>query len=159
MVLQGSDFDQLQKLGYQMLEGMRDSPMFYQPRLDPSPTKPQLDVRIDRAKAADLNVPISEIAATLETLFGGKRVTTFQRGSQEYDVVVQVADEDRTTPSDLSRVYVKSTRGQLIQLTNLGAGQRERRARKLSRILRACERSRCQRNWPVTPRSATAWIT
>ena len=119
VVLQGSDFDQLQKYAGQMLESMRASPMFYQPRLDPSPTKPQLEVRIDRAKAADLNVPISEIAATLETLFGGKRVTTFQRGSQEYDVIVQVADEDRTSPSDLSRVYVKATTGQLIQLTNL----------------------------------------
>ncbi|HTO03671.1 MAG TPA: efflux RND transporter permease subunit, partial [Opitutus sp.] len=119
MVLQGSDFDQLQKLGGEMLTAMRDSAIFYQPRLDPSPTKPQLDVRIDRAKAADLSVPISDVASTLETLFGGKRVTTFQRGSQEYDVVVQVADQDRTSPSDLSRVYVKSTTGQLIQLTNL----------------------------------------
>lgn len=119
LVLQGSDFDQLQALGEQMIAEMRQSEMFYLPRLDPSPTKPQLDVRIDRSKAADLNVPISEIASTLETLFGGKRVTTFQRGSQEYDVVVQVADEDRTTPADLSRVYVKSTTGHLIQLTNL----------------------------------------
>lgn len=119
MVLQGSDFDQLQKLGGEMLTAMRGSPIFYQPRLDPSPTKPQLDVRIDRAKAADLSVPISDVASTLETLFGGKRVTTFQRGSQEYDVVVQVSDQDRTSPSDLSRVYVKSTTGQLIQLTNL----------------------------------------
>ncbi|MEO6002926.1 MAG: efflux RND transporter permease subunit [Opitutus sp.] len=119
VVLQGSDFNELQKLGEQMLASMRASPMFYQPRLDPSPTKPQLEVRIDRAKAADLSVPISEIAATLETLFGGKRVTTFQRGSQEYDVIVQVADEDRTAPSDLSRVYVKTTTGTLIQLTNL----------------------------------------
>jgi multidrug efflux pump len=119
LVLQGADFDQLQKLGEQMIEAMRGSNLFLQPRVDPSPTKPQLEVRIDRAKAADLNVPVSEIAATLETLFGGKRVTTFQRGSQEYDVLVQVADEDRTSPSDLSRVYVKSTSGTLIQLTNL----------------------------------------
>ncbi len=119
MVLQGSDFDRLQELGEQMLGSMRESPMFFQPRLDPSPTKPQLDVRIDRAKAADLNVPVSAIASTLETLFGGKRVTTFQRGSQEFDVVVQVADEDRVTPSDLGRVYVKSETGSLVQLTNL----------------------------------------
>jgi len=119
MVLQGSDFDQLQKLGEQMLAAMRASSLFFQPRLDPSPTKPQLEVRIDRAKAADLDVPVAEIATTLETLFGGKRVTTIQRGSQEYDVMVQVADEDRATPSDLGRVYVKSLNGQLIQLTNL----------------------------------------
>jgi len=119
MVLQGSDFDQLQNLGQQMLSRMRETDMFFQPRLDPSPTKPQLEVRIDREKAADLNVPVSEIASTLETLFGGKQVTTFQRGAQEFDVIVQVADQDRMTPADLSRVYVKSANGQLIQLTNL----------------------------------------
>lgn len=119
MVLQGSDFDQLQNLGQQMLARMRETDMFFQPRLDPSPTKPQLEVRIDREKAADLNVPVSEIASTLETLFGGKQVTTFQRGAQEFDVIVQVADQDRMTPADLSRVYVKSANGQLIQLTNL----------------------------------------
>ena len=119
MVLQGSDFDKLQSLGEDMLKAMRGTNMFFQPRLDPSPTKPQLDVRIDRAKAADLNVPVSAIASTLETLFGGKRVTTFQRGSQEFDVIVQVADEDRTSPSDLGRVYVKSETGNLVQLTNL----------------------------------------
>lgn len=119
MVLQGNDFKELQRLGGQMLEAMRTSGMFYQPRLDPSPAKPQLEVRIDRARAADLQVPVSDIASTMETLFGGRRVTQFQRGNQQYDVLVQVEDADRVTPSDLSRVYVKSLNGHLIQLSNL----------------------------------------
>ncbi|HET7536626.1 MAG TPA: efflux RND transporter permease subunit [Candidatus Didemnitutus sp.] len=119
MVLQGSDFNQLQKLGSQMLDEMRKSGLFFQPRLDPSPSKPQLDVRIDRARAADLKVPVSDIAATLETLLGGKRVTQFQRGNQQYDVLVQVEDAKRVTPADLSRLYVKSQEGYLIQLSNL----------------------------------------
>lgn len=119
MVLQGSDFDQLQKLASQMVGEMRQSGQFFQPRLDPQPTKPQLDVRIDRARAADLGVAVADVATTLESLFGGRRVTQFQRGSQQYDVMVQVADEDRTTPADLSRVYVKSATGSLVQLSNL----------------------------------------
>jgi multidrug efflux pump len=102
-----------------MIAAMRQSGMFFQPRVDPSPTKPQLDVRIDRAKAADLGVAVSDIGSTLESLFGSRRVSQFQRGNQQYDVLVQVADEDRTTPADLSRVYVKSASGQLVQLTNL----------------------------------------
>lgn len=119
MVLQGSDFNELQRLADQMIAAMRQSEMFFQPRVDPSPTKPQLDVRIDRAKAADLGVAVSDIGSTLESLFGSRRVSQFQRGNQQYDVLVQVADEDRTTPADLSRVYVKSASGQLVQLTNL----------------------------------------
>lgn len=118
-VLLGSDFAELQKLGGDFLTKMRDSGMFIQPRVDPSPTKPQLDVRIDRAKAADLKVPISAVASTLESLLGGRRVTEFQRGNQQYYVMVQVTDENRATPSDLARLYVRSTDGVLVQLSNL----------------------------------------
>jgi len=119
MVLQGADFRTLQLAGAQFLDEMRKSGIFLQPRLDPQPTKPQLVVRIDRAKAADLKVPVSEIAGTLESLLGGKRVTQFQRGNQQYDVVVRVEDEKRVTPSDLGKLYVRSRDGQLIQLANL----------------------------------------
>ncbi len=120
LVLQGSDFDKLQELGQEVLKLMRtNGSMFLVPRIDPSPTKPQIDVKIDRAKAADLGVPISDVAGTLETLLGGRRVTQFQRGSQQYDVLVQVEDSNRTSPSDLSRLYVKSSSGALVQLSNL----------------------------------------
>jgi multidrug efflux pump len=119
MVLQGADFPTLQRIGAQFLEEMRKSGIFLQPRLDPQPTKPQLLVRIDRAKAADLKVPVIDIANTLETLLGGKRVTQFQRGNQQYDVLVRVEDEKRATPSDLGKLYVRSRDGLLIQLANL----------------------------------------
>lgn len=119
LVLQGSDFDRLQQLGAQFLTEMRASNLFFQPRVDPSPTKPQLDVRIDRAKAADLKVPVSDIATALEALLGSKRMTEFQRGNRQYYVLVQVEDANRSTPSDLARLYVKSVDGNLVQLSNL----------------------------------------
>ncbi|MEI6107365.1 MAG: efflux RND transporter permease subunit [Opitutae bacterium] len=119
MVLLGSDFNELQRLGGEYIKAMRESGQFTQPRVDPSPTKPQLDVKIDRAKAADLRVPVSAIASTLESLLGGRRVTEFQRGNQQYYAIVQVTDENRATPSDLSRLYVRSTDGALVQLSNV----------------------------------------
>jgi len=119
MVLQGSEFSELQRIGNVLLEEMRKSGLFVQPRLDPSPTKPQLDVRIDRARAADLRVPIADVASTLESMLGGRRVTQFQRGNQQYDVYVQVEETKRSTVSDLARLYVKSTDGELVQLSNL----------------------------------------
>ncbi len=119
MVLLGSDFNELQRLGGEYLKAMRESGQFIQPRVDPSPTKPQLDVKIDRAKAADLRVPVSAVASTLESLLGGRRVTEFQRGNQQYYAIVQVTDENRATPSDLSRLYVRSTDGALVQLSNV----------------------------------------
>ncbi len=118
-VLLGSDFDELQRLGNEFLVVMRESGQFQQPRIDPSPTKPQLDVKIDRAKAADLKIPVSAVGSTLESLLGGRRVTEFQRGNQQYYVIVQVTDQNRATPSDLGRLYVRSTDGQFVQLSNV----------------------------------------
>jgi multidrug efflux pump len=119
LVLLGSEFSELQRIGGELLAAMRESGQFVQPRVDPSPSKPQLDVNIDRAKAADLKVPISNIAATLESLLGGRRVTEFQRGNQQYYVMVQVTDDNRATPSDLARLYVRSADGVLVQLSNV----------------------------------------
>jgi len=119
IILEGSDFNKLQDVGSKLITAMRDSPIFSQPRLDPALTKPQIVLKIDRAKAADMSVPISEIGASLETLLGGRRVTGFQRGNEQYDVIVQVQDTDRVTPADLTRLYVKSRTGNLVQLSNL----------------------------------------
>jgi multidrug efflux pump len=119
MILQGSDFDRLQELGDKMLAVIRGSEVFRAARVFPSPTKPQLDVHIDRNKAADLGVSVSDVAGTLETLLGGRRVTQFQRGSEQYDVLVQVEDAKRTSPADLARLYVRSNTGNMIQLSNV----------------------------------------
>lgn len=119
LVLQGSDFDKLQQYGEQILTQMRASGIFEGARAEPKTDKPQLDVDIDRARAADLGVPVSSIASTLESLFGGRQVTQFKRESRQYDVIVQIADASRLTPSDLGRVYVRSDRGNLVQLSNV----------------------------------------
>jgi multidrug efflux pump len=76
-------------------------------------------VKLDRAKAADLGVSVSDVAGTLEALLGGRRVTQFQRGNEQYDVLVQVEDARRTSPADLARLYVRSSNGNMIQLSNL----------------------------------------
>ena len=119
LVLQGTDYPQLEKCAEELQTKMRASGQFGPVRIDPSLNKPQLDVRIDRAKAADLHVEVSDIAATLETMLGSRRVTEFQRGGQEYYVILQIEDAKRVTPRDLARLYVRSTTGHLVQLSNL----------------------------------------
>ena len=119
LVIQGTDFGQLQAGGTRLLKAMRESGLFGPSRIDPSLAKPQLDVKIDRAKAADLHVAISDIAATLETMLGSRRVTDFQRGNQQYYVVLQIENQKRVTPTDLARLYVRSSTGHLVQLSNL----------------------------------------
>lgn len=119
LVLQGSDYEELRATAERFVAELRDNPVVGQIRITPQPNKPQLDVRIDRARAADLGVQVADVATTLETLFGGRRVTHFRRGAEEYDVIVQMADRDRVQPSDLASIYVRGTGGRAVQLSNL----------------------------------------
>jgi len=119
LVLQGTDFDKLQQYGGEILGKMRASGVFEGARAEPRTDKPQLDVDIDRARAADLGVPVARIATTLESLFGGRQVTQYKRESRQYDVILQIEDKSRLSPSDLGRVYVRSENGGLVQLSNL----------------------------------------
>ena len=81
--------------------------------------KPDLRVTVDRDKAADVGVEVAAIGTTLETLLGGRQVTRFKRGGEQYDVVVQITDEERRVPADLGSIYVRGRDGQLVQLDNL----------------------------------------
>ena len=77
-------------------------------------------VEIDHARAADLGVSAQEIGRTLETMMGGRRVTTYVDGGEEYDVIMQAQRSDRAAPADLDNLYVRSARsGELIPLANL----------------------------------------
>ncbi len=82
--------------------------------------KPKIDVFVNRDRAADLGVSLSNVGRTLETILGSRVVTTFIRDGEEYRVILQGADERRQTPSDLETIYVRSqTSGALIPLSNL----------------------------------------
>jgi len=79
--------------------------------------KPQLSVHFDRDRAEDLGVPVGDIAATMQTMLGGRKVSTFTRDNKLYNVLVQLDPRERATPSDLSGLYVRGRNGQLVQLS------------------------------------------
>ncbi len=78
--------------------------------------KPELTVHYDRDRAEDLGVSVSDVGSTLETMLGGRRVSTFTRDNKLYDVMVQMDPADRATPSDMSTLYVRGRGGQLVNL-------------------------------------------
>ncbi len=80
--------------------------------------KPQLEIEIDRERAAELGVSVADIGATLQTLLGGQRVTRFKRGNHQYEVMLQVPKVDRSRPSMIDGLYVRGTRG-LVQLASV----------------------------------------
>ncbi|HEV8128085.1 MAG TPA: efflux RND transporter permease subunit, partial [Candidatus Eisenbacteria bacterium] len=80
--------------------------------------KPQLDVSIDRERAAQLGVSVTDIGTTLETLLGGRTVSEFKRGTKQYDVIAQVSPQNRSTPGTIEDIYIRGNGG-LVQLANV----------------------------------------
>ncbi|MFO7654412.1 MAG: efflux RND transporter permease subunit [Candidatus Krumholzibacteriia bacterium] len=81
--------------------------------------KPQLDIAIDRDRAAELGVTVTDIGTTLETFLGGRVVGDFKRGTKQYDVIAQLRPSSRATPDVIRQIYLRSASGELVQLANL----------------------------------------
>ncbi|WP_434620263.1 efflux RND transporter permease subunit [Tabrizicola sp. M-4] len=77
----------------------------------------QVVLRIDRDRAAALNLPARDIGTTLGLLVGGGAVAQFDRDSNSYDVIMQVPEEYRNNPERLTDFYIRSTTGQMVPLS------------------------------------------
>lgn len=80
---------------------------------------PQLKVSVDRNKIAAVGTTVEEVSRTIESLISGRQVTRYKRGSDQYDVIVQVPEQDRVTPEDLYTIYVRGKNSEMIPLSNL----------------------------------------
>lgn len=118
-VIQGNSYQDLQKIIDGLMEKLRSYPGVANVDSDLKLNKPQLNVTINREKAADLGVPIVDVGRTLETMLGGREVTRFRMEGQQYEVIVQTRVEDRVRPADLTAIYVRGTDGTLVPLSNL----------------------------------------
>jgi multidrug efflux pump len=120
IVLGGTNYDELAQWRDVVMEEASKLPGLSNLQSDYNERKPKIDVFVDRDRAADLGVSLSNVGRTLETILGSRVVTTFVRDGEEYRVILQGADERRQTPSDLETIYVRSqTSGALIPLSNL----------------------------------------
>ncbi len=119
-VIGGSSYEELAKWRDLMLPKIRANTKLANVDWDYKETKPQLDIAIDRDRAAELGVTVEAIGSALQTFFGSLKATTYLDKGEEYDVVLQGQDQDRVTPTDMTNIYVRSTRtNELIPLSNL----------------------------------------
>lgn len=102
-----------------MLDRLKTSPMMINAQSDLNLNKPELDIHVHRNKASDLGISVADVGRTLETLLGGRMVTTFARDGRDYPVMVKILDRDRVKPSDIGALYVRGNKGELVQLDNL----------------------------------------
>ena len=112
-------YAELQRLVDRFLDEARKNPGVQNLQIDLRLNTPEVRVNINRDKLGDIGVNVDTIGRTLETMLGGRQVTRFKRDGEQYDVIVQVAPVDRTTPADISDIYVRARDGSMTQLANL----------------------------------------
>ncbi len=112
-------YPELQVMVEKIMEEARRNPGLVNVDTDLRLNQPELRVGVNREKLADVGVPVETVGRTLETLLGGRVVTRFKRGGEQYDVIVQVADADRTNPRDITDIYVRGRGGEMVQLANV----------------------------------------
>jgi multidrug efflux pump len=101
-----------------LLTKMQENPQLTNPDSDLKLNKPELRVLMNRDKIASVGTDVGTVGRTLETMLGGRNVTRFKKGSEQYDVIVQVDDGLRRTPESLANIYVRGSDG-LVQMSNL----------------------------------------
>ena len=137
MVILGSTYQELQSAQSQVIRSLRKNPNLSRIESDYSLDKPEVKLIINNNKAKDLGISTQTIGQTLETLYGGKRVTTFNRLGKEYPIILQQYLSDRRNKEGLAKIFVRSENNKkLISVANLVDFKEEGSAKVLSRYNR-----------------------
>ncbi|MCM2272898.1 MAG: efflux RND transporter permease subunit, partial [candidate division Zixibacteria bacterium] len=118
-VLQAPNFEKLREVLPVFLDEARENETFQSVDVNLKFNKPELRVEIDRERARVLGVNMLDVAQTLQFALSGQRFGYFVRNSKQYQIIGQVQRYDRDEPLDLRSLYVRNSRGELIQLDNI----------------------------------------
>ena len=137
MVVYGNTYEELENIQKKVIQKLRSNKNLSRIDSDYNRNKPEVKLIINKNKAKDLGVSTKSIGETLETLYGGKRITTFNKLGKEYPIIVQQYLSDRRNKEGVSKIFVRSeTNGKLISLANLVSFKEEGSAKELSRYNR-----------------------
>ncbi len=118
-VIQNQDFEKIRKVLPTFFNEVSKSPVFSTSDVNLKFTKPELRITTDRDRARDLGVSVESISQTLQLYYSGGRLDYFLMSGKQYQVIAQVDRANRDQPLDLKSVYVRSTKGTLVQLDNV----------------------------------------
>lgn len=118
-VIQNNNFEKLREALPKFLEEANGNPVFQGVDADLKFNKPELRVQIDRLKASQLGISVDDISQTLQLALSNRRLGYFIKEGKQYQVLGQVARNDRDDPTDLKGIYVRNDAGTSISLDNL----------------------------------------
>ncbi len=117
--VRGPELDRLVELSDQMADRIAQVPGIVDVNTTFDSGKPQVDVIIDRDRAADLGISVKDLGSAIQALVGGRKATTYEEGGETYDVRVRLAETDRNRAADILDVPVRTRSGKLVELGNL----------------------------------------
>lgn len=118
VALTGSNYKDLAAAADDVLAAMHERlPQFEDPEIEFQQTQPQLSVKVDRRRAEDLGVPVEGIANTLRAMVDGFKVAELNVDDRSVPVMLESAAGAIDDPSDLSNLFVSTSRGELVPLS------------------------------------------
>ncbi len=120
MVIYGTSYEELEQIQNEVIRKLRRNRNLSRIESDYNKNKPEVKLITNKNRAKDLGVSTETIGRTLETFYGGKRITTFNRMGREYPIIVQQYLADRRNKDGISKIHVRSeTTGKLVSLASL----------------------------------------
>ncbi len=115
--LQSPDIALLDSAAKRMESRMRAIPQIQDVTSDLQIANPQVNVQIDRDRAASLGVTAQQIEAALYDAYGGRQVSTIYTPNNQYMVVMELRPEFQRDVNALRMLYVRSQSGELVPLS------------------------------------------
>jgi HAE1 family hydrophobic/amphiphilic exporter-1 len=119
LVLRGPELDRLGTYARSLVQRLAAIRGFVDVDTAQAQRSPELQVAVDRQRAADLGVRMADVATTLRILVGGEKVGFYREGGEQYDVRLRLAEPFRRDAGALGDVTVPAAGGQLVRLANL----------------------------------------
>src|SRR5215831_4939038 len=117
--IRGESLDDARKVSQATKELLDTVPGVADARLGRDDGRPELAVRVDRAKAALLGVSATTVANTIRTNIAGTQAALYRQAGQEYPIIVRLREDQRQAVGDVSDVLVSTPQGQVLQAKNL----------------------------------------
>ncbi|MBA7628395.1 Cobalt-zinc-cadmium resistance protein CzcA [subsurface metagenome] len=122
----GKDLSTLKEISTSIAERCRDVPGFRDVEISLKAVKPEIQIKVDREKAARLGLTVGTIGRTVKEAFLGIVASRYRIGGDEYDLRVRLQDLDRNSVSDISNINIASPLGPqipLYQVAEIGYGR------------------------------------
>lgn len=117
-VLQAPNLEKLEKVLPVFMAKVYDNPVFQMADVNLKFSKPEARIVINREKANMLGVSTKNIAQTLQYGLSGQRLGYFYMNGKQYEIVGEINRQQRNTPMNLKAIYIRSDKGEMIQMDN-----------------------------------------